>query len=262
LEALTKRVIQNNRLDLVRGRTDPLMTELRRRVQHVIYIVKENRTYDQILGDLEVGNGDPSLAEFPEPITPNHHSLARKFVTLDNFLDSGEVSGVGWNWTTAARTTDYTEKTVPPNYANRGFEYDWEGTNRKVNVGIASLSERVEGQPLLSPTAEIPADPNLLPGSADVAAPDALSGEAGAGYLWDEVLSAGLTLRNYGIFCDLDRYDNPRSNSAYIPISTDPFAQKILQAVPTKKSLLKTTDLYFRSFDQNNSDFYLYREWE
>ena len=71
---------------------------------------------------------------------PIHHSLARRFVTLDNFLDSGEVSGVGWNWSVAARTTDYTEKTVPPEYAGRGFDYSWEGTNRGINVGIGTLA--------------------------------------------------------------------------------------------------------------------------
>ncbi len=263
LEALTKRVVENNRFDYVRSASvDPLMTELRRRIQHVIYVIKENRTYDQVLGDLEVGDGDPSLTEFPEPLTPNHHSIARRFVTLDNFLDSGEVSGVGWNWTTAARTTDYTEKTVPPNYAGRGFVYDWEGTNRNVNVGIGSVSKRVEAQPMLRPSPDVSADPNLLPGDADVAAPDAVSGEAGAGYLWDEALAQGLTLRNYGVFCDLTRYENPQRNRGYIRISKNPFEDKIVQAVPTKKALLDHTDPYFRSFDQNNSDFYLYKEWE
>jgi DNA-binding beta-propeller fold protein YncE len=262
LAALTTRVAQNNRFDLVRnGFSDPIITQLRQRIQHVIYIIKENRTYDQVLGDLEVGDGDPSLAEFPEPLTPNHHSMARRFVTLDNFLDSGEVSGVGWNWTTAARTTDYTEKTVPPNYAGRGFEYDWEGMNRNVNVGIGSLAERIKAQPGLKPDPSVEADPNLLPGTADVAAPDALSGESGAGYLWDEALAAGKTLRNYGVFCDLSRYDNPRS-PGYMPISRTPFADKILQAIPTKKSLLEHTDAWFRSFDQRNADFYLFKEWE
>jgi len=262
LDALTRRVAQNNRFDALRSAAaDPMISELRKRIQHVIYVIKENRTYDQILGDLEVGDGDPSIAEFPEPITPNHHSLARKFVTLDNFLDSGEVSGVGWNWTTSARTTDYTEKTVPVNYADRGFSYDWEGRNRDVNVGIGSLPERIKAQPLLG-NSNFPADPNLLPGEADVAAPDSVSGEAGAGYLWDEVLSAGLTLRNYGVFCDLSRYENPRLNAGYIPISRTPFTDKIQQAVPTKKALLNNTDLYFRSFDQNNADFFLFREWQ
>ena len=262
-DALTRRVAENNRFDLVRlGNENPVMAEIRRRVHHVIYIVKENRTYDQVLGDLEVGNGDPSITEFPEPITPNHHSLARRFVTLDNFYDSGEVSGVGWNWSVAGRTTDYTEKTVPPNYAGRGFTYDWEGTNRNVNVGVASLEQRIEAQPLLAPDKQHPADPNLLPGTADVAAPDADNGEAGAGYIWDEALRAGRTIRNYGFYCDLARYDNPKSNPAYLRISKTPFADHLPQSVPTKKALWDKTDLFFRSFDQNNADFFLFHEWE
>ena len=153
MQALTNRVAENNHFAAVRAAIeDPLMARLRQHIKHVIYVVKENRTYDQVLGDLEKGDGDPSLAEFPEPVTPNHHALARNFVTLDNFLDSGEVSGVGWNWTVGGRTTDYTEKTVPVNYAGRGFEYDWEGANRNVNVGIGQLPERLKAQPLLSPT--------------------------------------------------------------------------------------------------------------
>jgi DNA-binding beta-propeller fold protein YncE len=263
LDALTQRVAENNRFDVVRAGNDyPVMAELRKRIKHVIYVIKENRTYDQVLGDLEIGDGDPALTEFPEPLTPNHHSLARNFVTLDNFLDSGEVSGVGWNWTTAARTTDYTEKTVPPNYAGRGFMYDWEGLNRGVNVGIGSLPERVKAQPLLSPDAKTPADPNLLPGTADVAAPDSADGRSGLGYIWDEAITAGLTVRNYGVFCDLSRYDDPRTNPGYLPISKTPFADKLTQAVPTKKALWDKTDLYYRSFDQNHSDFYLFKEWE
>jgi len=261
LNALTERVAENNRFETVRAASGgETLGGLRNRIQHVIYVIKENRTYDQVLGDLEVGDGDPSLAEFPEPLTPNHHALARKFVTLDNFLDSGEVSGVGWNWTTAARTTDYTEKTVPIEYAGRGLAYDWEGTNRNVNVGIGSLPERVKAQPLLAPMG-VAADPNLLPGAVDVAAPDAPSGEPGGGYLWDEALRAGLTVRNYGVFCDLARYDNPEKNPGFLPVSKTPFAAKMIQAVPANQSLAGRTDLYFRSFDQNNADFYVYQEW-
>ncbi|PYS46565.1 MAG: hypothetical protein DMG13_29695 [Acidobacteria bacterium] len=75
------------------------------------------------------------------------------------------------------------------------------------------------------------------------------------------MLAAGLTLRNYGVFCDLSRYDNPRTRG-YIPISRTPFEEKVQQAVPTKKALLNDTDLYFRSFDQNNADFFLFQEWQ
>lgn len=82
------------------------MEAVRQGIKHVIYIVKENRTYDQVLGDLEVGNGDPDLAEFGEAYTPNQHNLARKFVALDNFYVSSEVSYDGWPWTTSARAPD------------------------------------------------------------------------------------------------------------------------------------------------------------
>ncbi len=260
LEALTKRTAENNRFQVVRERNqNPVMARLRERIQHVIYIVKENRTYDQVLGDLEVGNGDPGLAEFPEPVSPNHHALARNFVTLDNFYDSGEVSGVGWNWSVAARTTDYTEKTVPANYAGRGFIYDWEGSNRNVNVGVASMPERLKAQPLLAMGTP---DLNLLPGGGDVAAPDSEAGEVGSGYLWDEVLRAGKTIRNYGFFCDLTRYDEAEKNPAHLKFSRTPFADKMQQATPSNKSLLGNTDLYFRSFDQNYSDLYRFQEWE
>ena len=86
------------------------------RIHHVIYIIKENRTYDQIFGDLKqdgkpVGNGDPSLAMYGAAITPNQHKLALQFGVLDNFFDSGEVSGDGHVWSTAAIGTDYLEKT-------------------------------------------------------------------------------------------------------------------------------------------------------
>ena len=97
-----------------------LFAFLRQHIKHVIYIVKENRSYDQVLGDLDKGNGHPSLTLFPEAMTPNHHELARRSVTLDNFYDSGEVSGVGWNWSTTARTTDEVERTIPLNYASGG----------------------------------------------------------------------------------------------------------------------------------------------
>jgi YVTN family beta-propeller protein len=118
---LTKRVAQNDFLNRVPNPEDEMvMAALRRHIKHVIYIVKENRTYDQVLGDLDRGNGDPRLAEFGDVITPNQHKLARQFVDLDNTLCSGEVSGNGWPWSTAARETDFNVKTVPLSYAGRG----------------------------------------------------------------------------------------------------------------------------------------------
>ncbi|MDE2463975.1 MAG: YncE family protein, partial [Alphaproteobacteria bacterium] len=138
LEQLTDTVAAN---DDLRSRSNPaddrLMAALRRHIKHVIYIVKENRTYDQILGDLGRGNSDPSLTLFGERVTPNQHALARQFVDLDNFEDSGEVSGEGWPWSTDARETDVGVKTIPMQYAGRISNYDVEGQNRNVNVGVA-----------------------------------------------------------------------------------------------------------------------------
>ncbi len=89
------------------------------KIEHVIYIVKENRSYDQVLGDLKQGNGDPSLVLFGENSSPNHHKLAREFVLLDNFYVNSDVSADGHNWSTAAISPDYVEKMWPNKYANR-----------------------------------------------------------------------------------------------------------------------------------------------
>lgn len=230
------------------------MAAMRARIRHVIYIVKENRTYDQVLGDLEIGNGDPSLTMFPEPITPNHHKIARDFVLFDNFYDSGESSNMGWPWSTGARANDYTEKTGAVNYAGRGFSYDQEGTNRFVNVSLPTLAERLANLPLLPP------DPDNLAGTEDVAAPDSAEGEAGSGYIWDAAIAAGKTVRNYGFYGDITRYFLPPP--FFIPISRQPYADGIPQFIPAKASLRDKTDIYFRGYDQKNADFWLFKEWE
>lgn len=97
-------------------------------IKYVFYIIKENRTYDQVLGDMPEGNGDTTLCLFPEKITPNHHALARDFVLLDNFYVDAEVSADGHNWSMAAYGTDYVEKTWPTSYGGRGGSYDYEGS--------------------------------------------------------------------------------------------------------------------------------------
>jgi hypothetical protein len=99
----------------------------------VFYIIKENRTYDQVLGDLKEGNGDESLVLFGENITPNQHALAREFVLLDNFYVDGEVSSDGHNWSTGAYATDFLEKTWPTDYGGRGGSYSGEGARRAAN---------------------------------------------------------------------------------------------------------------------------------
>jgi YVTN family beta-propeller protein len=99
-------------------------------IKYVFYVIKENRTYDQVLGDMKEGNGDTSLCLFNEKITPNLHALARNFVLLDNFYVDAEVSADGHNWSTAAYANDYVEKTWPTNYSGRGGTYDYEGTRK------------------------------------------------------------------------------------------------------------------------------------
>lgn len=256
LRLLTQQVAGNNHFTA--PAEDPksrqLFAFLRQHVKHVIYIVKENRSYDQVLGDLEKGNGDPSLTLFPEAMTPNHHELARRFITLDNFFDSGEVSGVGWNWSTAARTTDEVERTIPLNYAFRGMTYDVEGMNRNINVGMDSPYDRN--------TEKLVDAENQLPGHADVAAPDGPEDESGAGYLWDGALRSGRSVRNYGFFIDLSHYNHIPGDDPPIPLLRDPAARGTHVATATKANLQQVTDPYFRGFDQRFPDYWRFKEWE
>jgi len=136
-------------------------------IKHVIYVIKENRTYDQILGDLNVGDGDPSLTMYGEDITPNEHKLALQFGVLDNFYDSGEVSGDGHLWSTAAITPDYNEKNWQIAYRGKERTYDFQG----------QVSE------------EFPLDHNM----PDVDDPS-------TGYLWDNLARNHLSFRDYGEF--------------------------------------------------------------
>jgi YVTN family beta-propeller protein len=97
-------------------------------IKYVVYIIKENRTYDQVLGDMPEGNGDSSLCLFPEAVTPNHHALARQFVLLDNFYVDGEVSADGHEWSMGAYATDFVERTWPLSYrGNKRVPYPSEG---------------------------------------------------------------------------------------------------------------------------------------
>lgn len=102
-------------------------------IKHVFYIIKENRTYDQVLGDIKEGNGDTSLVLFGEKVTPNQHKLAKEFVLLDNFYVDGEVSADGHNWSMGAYATDYLEKNWVTSYGGRGGGYDGEGTRKIAN---------------------------------------------------------------------------------------------------------------------------------
>lgn len=102
-------------------------------IKYVFYVIKENRTYDQVFGDMPEGNGDPDLVLFGENVTPNHHAIAREFVLLDNFYVNGEVSADGHNWTMGAYATDYLEKNWPTSYGGRGGSYPGEGAREVAN---------------------------------------------------------------------------------------------------------------------------------
>ena len=269
LEFLTKQVAENNGFrrhddDEDRAisedshRDREMMEFLHKRIHHVLFIVKENKTYDQVLGDLEVGNGDPDLVALPEVLTPNHHSLARKFVTLDNTYCSGEVSGDGWNWSASARVTEMEQKTIQLDYtfSTRAPIYDFDGTNRNINVGIPTLKARIAANP------DTPEDSNLLAGTRDVAEHDG-DDSPGAGYLWDAALRAHKTVRNYGFeYIDLNRYFVSPSDPGYIPVLRDPFKAGVVVSRATKPSLEANTDPYYRGWDMAIADYWLEKEWE
>jgi YVTN family beta-propeller protein len=265
LAKLTAAVDENN--GVANRRRSALMDELARHITHVIYITKENRTYDQILGDLPRGNGDKTLTEFPQPVTPNHHQLALDYVTFDNFYDPGESSGVGWNWSVQGHDNEFTEKSQDVYYGNAGFTgftYDYQGPNRNVNLTLPQTASspgpfdaRFTG--IFDPSGSS----SILPGSKDVAGTEGdgdLSSGAVGGYLWDEALRHGKTVRDYGEHVDLTYYDAPPPVA--IPIVRHPFEAHMPQSPPAKPALVANTDIYFRGFDQAAPDVYRVEEWE
>ena len=257
LTNLTEQVARNNRFRHTESEEDlAVMAAVRQGIKHVIFIIKENRTYDQILGDLKdaagnpIGDGDPTLTEFGEAITPNHHSLARTFVTLDNFLDTAEVSYDGWLWSTSAQAPDVVEHQFPVAYAARGLSLDG-GLNRNVNVALLP-PERQLANPYTS------ADPDVLPGHTDAGAPDGPNNEVNTGYLWNAALRAHLTVRNYGFFVDGTLYG---TTAFAIPVLRDPFSANTVVAYPADVKLAPFTDPFFRGFDNSLPDFWRYKEW-
>jgi Phosphoesterase family len=165
-------------------------------IQHVIYIIKENRTYDQVLGDMPQGNGDPSLTLFPENVSPNHHKLAREFALLDNFYVSADVSADGHNWSMAGIAPDYVQRMWQNSYAGRRKHYDYEG-----------------GEPAALPP---------------------------AGFIWNNVMSAGLSLRNYGYFVT----NKPAAEATE--------ASQVAQV--RDQALIRSTHMGYRGFDLDYLD--------
>ena len=194
LAAYTKQVEEDNLLH-----ADPGMFAFpdgKNPIRHVIYVLKENRTYDQILGDLPVGDGDPSLTMYGADITPNEHKLALQFGVLDNFYDSGEVSGDGHIWSTASITSDYNEKNWPIGYRSKERTYDSGGA-------VADEYPLEHGIPDID--------------------------EPATGFLWDNLTRRGLTYRIYGefiaaVWCQSQKPNSPKEgtpspSSATCPVS-------------------------------------------
>jgi YVTN family beta-propeller protein len=276
LAAMTTQVTQNNHWDLTENiksasggnpKAQPVAIPAKigdpSEIKHVFVIIRENRTYDQILGDLPVGDGDPAITQFGAAITPNLHALASNFVDFDNFFDVSEVSGDGWPWSTSARTTDTIEKEIPVNYANRGGDDNAEGTNRNINMGIGNFAARTAADPLGAVAGDTEGGAaNLLPGTGDVAAPDSSEGGIGEGYIWNAVNKAGLSIRDYGMFIDLARYDLPTALAAVnIPEDPTPFQDSLQVSYSTSPFLAPLTDIYFRGFDNSFPDYYRFQEW-
>jgi DNA-binding beta-propeller fold protein YncE len=164
LSAFTARVSRANGWDTTASASSPYPP-----FKHVIYVLKENRTYDQVLGDLPQADGDTALVLFGRNVTPNTHALAERFGIFDRFFVNAEVSADGHNWSMAAYATDYTQKTTPINYSRTGGRsFDYQGENRGV----------------------IPED--------DVAEP-------ATGYLWDLARRAGIPFANFGEFAVPER---------------------------------------------------------
>ena len=222
-------------------------------IKHVIYIIKENRTYDQVFGDVktsgdgQAADGESEFAIFgnggaarrpdgtAQVVTPNHHALAQRFGLFDRFFVNSEASPDGHNWSTAAFSTDYVDKGFRWQYSNRGRTYDWEGYNRLPDYEPPGDLEvgKFHGDVLEALTDLFVKHLPYRQGFTDLAEPKSL-------YLWDAAARAGLTYRNYGEFVtvisakDVEAAGQKRKKS-YPDISS------AVRAIATKESLRNIT---------------------
>jgi len=224
---LVARALPDHRLDAIGLKAG--------KIQHVIYIAKENRTYDQVLGDVPGGNGDSSLALFGANITPNQHALAERFVLLDNLYVNSEVSFDGWGWLTQGEANENLIKNVPYNYSGRGRNYDVEGQNNGYNVG-GFPAKNPDGQPI---------SPVYFPNGAP-AIPDVTQGPGG--HIWDTVQAAKLTYRNYGFF--LSTGINDSKGNVIMP---DNYPD-VVNNQPPGHDLAGVSDWDYRKFDSDYPD--------
>ncbi len=232
LATMTRSVLHNSHLDEPTRQSNNPLAEIglkAGKIKHVVYIIKENRTYDQVLGDDPRGNGDPSLTLFGKNITPNLHALADRFVLLDNCYACGEVSGDGWVWSTQGMANAYVERNIPYNYSGRGRTFDFEGENNGYITG-GFPAQGPDGKP----TATGSKFKNGAPAVPDVASIGT--------HLWDKAAAAGLSYRNYGFFLSFGEEGMP---AEYPTV-------KGLQ--PPGHDLAGLTDADFRRFDLDYAD--------
>ncbi|MEZ0263562.1 MAG: bifunctional YncE family protein/alkaline phosphatase family protein [Phycisphaerae bacterium] len=239
LKSLTEKVLKLNRLEAKYiDQPNPLkdIGLQAGTIKHVIYVVKENRTYDHVLGDDPRGNGDPRYCVFGKEITPNQHALAERFVLMDNFYDSGEVSGDGWTWSTQAMANEYVIRNVPYQYSDRGRIFDYEGTNNGWLTG-GFPARGPDGKPL----SDHPMFKDGAPAFPDVA-------QAPGGHLWDLAKKNGLTVRNYGFF--MSNGSKTKDGKQIVPDNYP--ASTGLQ--PGGRDLGGVTNVDFRKFDMDYPD--------
>jgi YVTN family beta-propeller protein len=229
LRYLTSIVAANNQFDTNHG-VSAKMQFLRTKIKHVIFIQRENRTYDQVLGDLPEGNGDPHLTLFPRRLTPNVHELAMRFADLDNFYTPGDVSGDGWNWDFEGYSNDINRQGTPLRYAGDG-----------------DLQSSIFGG----------VDVN---GATDVLGKYAVEDNAGTseiqpgvtgGYLWDAALRAGVSFRHYSLYL--------AGPETYVR-HADRVGAK--QGYPQYKTLSGWTNRYFYQWDTKIPDEWRYEVWK
>jgi YVTN family beta-propeller protein len=266
---LTAQVVANNGYNPVSSQSDAaVISFLHSKIKHIIYVVKENRTFDQILGDLGNGsNGDSSLTLFGQGVTPSFHRMAQNFVTLDNFMDPGDGSMDGWSWTMRGRVTNTETITQQENYArvNRGLSYEGEGQNRNIPSNLNTVTARDfffdptgATTPYTNATSSLKGGTdNILAGDGDHAATDGPTGYQ-EGYIFNAVLHAGGTVRNYGWMANTPGSIGTIAN----PIS-DPFSAGVIQTTAANQLLYQNGwyDPYFRAYDQAYPDYWRFNEW-
>lgn len=259
----TNEVLQNDGLV---GRKDVQLFAGKSPIHHIIYIIRENRTYDQVFGDITKAgdgtpaDGDPSLAIFgggeaaerpngePQNITPNAHALALRFGLFDRFFVNSEASPDGHNWCNAAFSTDYVDKAFRWNYSDRGRTYDFEGENRMPEI----MAMRGE-----APILPLPATPEqiadyvkrfipYLHGARDVGEPSTL-------YLWDDAARMGITYRTFGEFMGTISQDEVAAFNANRERDY-PDTSETAITFPAKKALEGHASPTFRAFDLYTPD--------